>query len=174
MGWQSTVDGDNLAILTANQLALLGLATKAEQITQTTDIPTNIQTLGTPPYIPNLKAASFTQMAPAGSPYSLVTVGAASRIWYASLSFAVATDSTYAGGADGPFSELYIQTIGEIILACQLAINGTEQALNSDQVLSLGGIPVAAGDTIFANINNGNTIADAIIRAGAVVLYTTP
>ena len=175
-------------------LADLGLATEAEQVTQTgaingvnttlgtpaqhadvtTTLPSALQAAGVPPYIPGLRSAALSQMSAAGSPYSLVTFSGNSRIWYASLSFAVSTDASYSAGADGPFAELYIQSIGQIILICQVAINAPDQAVNSDQSLSFGGIEVASGDSVFANINNGNAITDALIRAGAVLLYTTP
>lgn len=142
---------------------------------QTNDVisslPTNLQSMGVPPFVPGIKSAAAVQMSPGTSPQTLVTFSQDGELWYASLSFSVSTDSTFAS-TDGPFAYLYLQSTGEILLACQLAINGPGQSETANQNLSFGGIVVSSGDSILVNINNGTSVADAFIRAGAVVLYT--
>jgi hypothetical protein len=129
--------------------------------------------LGTPPYIPNLQSASAAQMSPAGSPYTLVTFTAQSRIWAAALSFSVSSSSAFTG-SDGPFCGLEIGSGSGTLLICQLAVDGPSQGLSSDKELEIGGIQVDPGTSIIINVNNGTSVTDLFIRAGAVVLYTTP
>jgi hypothetical protein len=157
----------------AAQIAAQGLATAANQIGQNTTIPANIQTMGAPPYVPNILSVSGTRLTAAGSPYTLITFGAKSRIWYAVLSLAVATDTVYAGGLAGIFSQMQLGS-GPVLLASEAAIGGPGQNSSNTSVLSMGGIIVNAADTLVLNVNNGTSITDCFIRVSIVALYTTP
>lgn len=156
------------------QIALndLGLATAANQVGQETAIPANIQVMGAPPYIPNLNAYADSILSAAGSPYTLHTFASASRLWYASLSLAVATDSAYAGGLNEVYAQL--QLGGTILLAVNACIGAGGVAVIDHSDLSLGGIPIPATDSITVNVNGGTSITDAFIRVAAAILVSTP
>ena len=168
----------------AEQLAALGLALNSTLETtntvlgtpaQTDDIittlPANLLAGGVPPYIPDLKSAYAYQLDPSDSPETLITFDADSRIWAVSLSFSVVTSSAYSGAA-GPFAA--IQTPSQTLVICQLALDAPSQSLSSDQGLAIGGIPVSSGEGITCDINNGTSVTDAVLRAAALILYTTP
>jgi hypothetical protein len=147
----------------------LGVPAQSHDVT--TSLPVNLQATGVPPFVPGIKAVSAVQLNPPGSPTTLITFTQDGTIWYAGLNLAVASNAAYAA-TDGPFSYMYLTNPANILLSCQCAINGPGQAQTSDQNISFGGIAVKAGDTIVVNINNGNTIANAFIRASATILYT--
>jgi hypothetical protein len=174
MGWNPAVSAEVLSQLTANQLALLGLATADNQVAQNTAIPTNILAMGAPPYIPTLKPpAALDRMTTAGSPYTLFTVTEPSRLWVANMSFAAGTDPSYSGSND-PAGRVYINGISTTVVLCQVVLSAPGQALVSPSGLTIGGIQLAAGDTVYADVNGGNAIDDVSMNACAVALYSTP
>jgi hypothetical protein len=169
----------------------LGLATADNQVTgiaavgtvnttlgvpaQTDDVittlPSNIQTMGAPPYVPNMATKGQSQITPGDSPVSLVTLGTGGRLWYAAISLVAACSST-TPTASGIFAQLSIGS--EILLDCETAIAAASQVSQSDQNISFGGFPVAAGGTVELNLNNGNSVTDVFIRASAVLYYSVP
>jgi hypothetical protein len=149
----------------------LGVPAQTDDVVTT--LPSNLQTMGVPPYIPNLSNASQSRMTTAGSPYTLVTVASASRIWFAGLSFGTAANSRYTGSND-PAARIYIGGLAGTILVCQAVLANAGQNTQSDQTLSMGGIAVGAGTTVYADVNGGTAITDVSMNASAVILYTTP
>lgn len=136
-------------------------------------IAAQISLTGASPGVPGITSVSGIALSAAGSPYTLETFGAKSRIWQAQLSLAAATDSAYAGGLAGINARL--QTGSGIILAvAELAIGAAGESEAVMSSAALNGIAVAAGDTLQAIINGGISITDAFIRASALVLVSSP
>lgn len=143
----------------------------------TFDNPVGVQlalsATGVPPAVPGM--ASYTEIAgsAAGSPYTLTTFAANSRIWAAELSLVITTSSTYASATNGLNS--YIKTGSGIVLAvAELAVSEAGQVAAVAPSNQFYGIEVLAGDTIELLVNSGISIPNAIIRASAVVLASTP
>jgi hypothetical protein len=168
----------------AEQLSALGLAlnttlettnttlgTPAQTGDVITTLPANIQTLGAPPYVPNMATVGQSQITPADSPVSLKTFGSAGRLWYAAISLVAACSST-APTASGIFAQL--SNGAQILLGCETAIAAASQVSQSDQNIAFGGFPIASGDTVELNLNNGNTVTDVFIRASVVLYYSIP
>lgn len=161
MGWQSTVD----AAVLADQMVLLGVATSALQDTQ--------MSMGIPPNVPSIKSYSGTQLAAAGSPYTLHAFSGPSRIWQGSLSLASATDSSYAGGLQGIFAQVQLGS-GTVLLVAELAVGAPSVATADHCDFEFNGLNVDSGDTLVVNVNGGTSLSDAFIRASVVVLASTP
>lgn len=147
------------------------LGTPAQTDDVITTLPSNIQTMGAPPYVPNMATKGQSQITPSDSPVSLITFGSAGRLWYAAISLVAACSST-APTASGIFAQL--SNGAQILLDCETAIAAASQVSQSDQNISFGGFPVGSGDTVELNLNNGNSVTDVFIRASAVLYYSIP
>lgn len=150
------------------QIALnaLGLATAQLQNSQ--------MAIGIPPYIPGLDSASEARMSATDSPYTLVTMPAAGRLWFATLSYGVATESGYDLGGNDPAARIYINSDTRTILLAQAVIAQAGQNAQADQGLGFGGLPLAEGDVIGADVNGGSEITNVSQNASTVVLYSIP
>jgi hypothetical protein len=149
------------------------LGTPAQSADVTTTLPANIQSMGAPPYVKNMQTAGVSQVAPTSST-SLVTFSGAGRIWYVSLSLAVSASSSYSG-TNGEFAQIEINTSPDtVLLDCECCTNDAGATMSSNHDLALSGFPVASGDEVFINVNNGTTVSDVLIRASAVVYYSIP
>jgi hypothetical protein len=138
-----------------------------------TTLPANIQAMGAPPYITGLRSFSEVNGSAAASPYTIHTFGANGRLWYAHLSAAVATSSAYSGGLSGVFAELSTGS-GLVLGVIELSIGAAGVSDSGNGDMSIGGLPVASGDTLLLNVNNGTSITDAFIRSSAMALVSFP
>jgi hypothetical protein len=139
--------------------------------TNVSNVPAGIQTMGAPPYIPNLSSYARDDMTPAT--YTLNTFASASRLWYGSLSLALATDGTYASGLMRVYAQVLLG--GNIIMIVQGAIGDTGEAITDHCDFSFGGLPIAATTAITVNVNNGTGgITGLYIAGAAVVMTSTP
>jgi hypothetical protein len=128
---------------------------------------------GIAPYIPNMKEAAQVQMVPAGSPYTLWTAPANSRLWFVSLDLAVAANAGYAL-SEAPYTQMYYDTVAHPLLNKQTAVNQPNQAYAVASTIGLGGYPVASGHSIFIGVNGGVNYANLLIEVSALIMYSTP
>jgi len=150
-----------------------GPSTYDRQVLQETNIPSNIQYYGTPPYIPGSKSVAMSLATAADSPYTLLTVPAGGiRIWSVQLSMSVATDGAYSGGLNDAYARVYSASAGEIYANVNCAFGAAGQTAEDQSTLAIGGIVVGAGDTIILDVNNGVNVTDAFIRCAITITYS--
>lgn len=130
-------------------------------------------TAGVPPGVPALKAASVLRQPPNSSPAVFFTFPSAGRIWSGVLSAAVVTANSYPNSVQELYCELRTGS-GLILGVTELAISVAGQIDSNSVSMTINGLPVAAGDTLVLDINNGGNIGNGSLRASAAVLYSTP
>ncbi len=177
----------------ADQLSLLGLMkdTTGSAINTTLGAPgqdTTLQTIHTTLGIPSQDttlAAIPAALQPALSSASLVrqgttagalvhTFAAASRLWALHLSFACATDASYTPALANVYAELKTGS-GLALTLVELAVSDVKQAINGDSDQGyFNPIPVAAGNTLLLDVNNGAGVLGATLRASCSILYSSP
>jgi hypothetical protein len=168
----------------ALQIQALGLAkdTSVQQVKTTlgtpaqdgtvSGLPSNLQTMGIPSFIPNL--ASATQIGVnAQGPTTFKTFGANSRIWYALLSFTVAVNSTFSASTTRVYARILAAGIQLPIV--ELSVANPNQHADVAAPLVINGLPVANGQTLQLDVNNGTSLgSQGVMSASCTVLYSTP
>jgi hypothetical protein len=152
------------------QLALdtLGLA----RDTTVAALPGQLQATGIPPFIPNAQPYGAVDLGASGSPHVIVPAqGTDTYIWYAHLSLAVSSNASHVGN-DQAYAMLQTAS-GKPLLPCEVAVGDAASADSDSAQLSIGGVLLAAGDTVTVDCNNGNDITDAAFRAACVVILGT-
>jgi len=153
------------------QLALttLGLAKDATLAA----LPSQLQTLGIPPFIPNAQPFGAVELGPTGSPHTIVPAQPKSTfIWYGHLSFAGSSNAAHVGN-DHMYAMLHTAS-GKPLLPCEIAAGDAASATSSNAELTIGGVPLAAGDPIVLDVNGGNGVTNTLFRAACVVILGTP
>ena len=166
--FQNPANEDIVAVDESLQDVIANTGTTA---TNVADVPTGIQTMGAPPYIPNLASYDADDLTP--GTYTLNTFADDSRLWYGSLSLAVATSGTYASG----LMRIYAQVLvgANVVMIVQCAIGDTGETSTDHCDFSFGGLPIPAGTEVTVNVNGGTGgITGLYITAAAVVMTSTP
>lgn len=127
-------------------------------------------------YLPPLLSAQVLG-ANAQPPTAFFTFPGRGRLWKASLSFAVATNTSYSAAVTQFYARLL--TGSGIVLPAgpiELAVSNHNQAVNDGEAIDLGGILVGANDTLMLDVNNGLPVpgGGGVMRASCVVLYSLP
>jgi len=97
----------------------------------------------------------------------------AAKIWGSHLSYAVGANSAYAAGNSQFYARVKTQS-GFIMCTIELAVSDASQDPNGDGDPTFPGVPVAAGDKLQLDVNNGVTVAGVVQRASVVVFYSIP
>jgi hypothetical protein len=129
--------------------------------------------LGVPPGVGQIASVKHLFGGPSGSPYTLFTFPKKGRIWGASLSVSIAASASYAGATSNVYAELATGS-GITLEIVELAVTNINQVEVDHGDMPLNGLPIAAGDTILLDVNNGTLISDTTIRASGFVLYSVP
>lgn len=131
------------------------------------------QGLGIPPAVPALQSAQRTRQGV--TQVSFKTFGSAGRIWRVRLASSVASDNTFTA-ATPPAQLIHdIETgSGTTLAICEMSISGPNQTVPDGDSGTFNGLPVAQGDTLVLNVNNGVTVSGVVQRASALVLYSIP
>lgn len=159
-----------LALDTTVQAVNATLATPAQQATLV-GLLTQIQQSGAQPWVPNMHSASSTLKNPGGSPYTIHTFTAASRIWGATVSAGVGT--TAGSGTTNAYA--LVKTGGGVVLAIvEVCVAGGISSSSDSVPVSIPGIPVSNGDTIILDVNGGGGIGGGAMRASCSVLFSIP
>jgi hypothetical protein len=153
------------------QIALdtLGLAKDATLAA----LPGQLQQLGIPPFIPNAQPFGAVDLGPSGSPHQIVPAQAADTfIWYAHLSFAGSSNASHVGN-DQMYAMLSTGS-GKPLVPTEIAVGDAASADSDSAQLTIGGVLLAAGDSINLDVNSGNVVTDVEFRAACVVILGTP
>lgn len=129
------------------------------------------QTLGTPPFVPALKAATVVRQATGVNTF--FTFGNAGRIWAVALSYFVTTNSSYAVSTSATYAAVETGT-GLTLGIVELGAANPNQGFGGQSNLPFNGLPIAKGDSLKLDVNNGSVIANLNQRASCVVLYSIP
>jgi hypothetical protein len=156
--WQNPV-GVSIA------LNALGLATA--------DLQNSQLSVGIPPNVPNVASASAKLIAPGSSPVTFHTFAAAGRLWQVSLSAAVNINASFTGNASF-YAQVKTGTGGITLELVELAAGTAPGQDSTHGDLQLNGLPVAAGETLMLDVNNGAAVANTSMRASGLVLYSVP
>ncbi len=140
-----------------------------QRFTRTTPLPPNTA----PPGLLGIKSVAALRDNPAGSPYTLLTLPAAGRLWNSSLSFAVATGNNFAPGGQNLYSQVLTGS-GITLNVTELAVSDVSQVAQQQSDQQLGGISLLAGDTLILDVNNATILTHAVMRASCFVIYSIP
>ncbi len=130
-------------------------------------------TQGVPPGVPNVASAKHLFGNYTGSPYTLITFTAPTRIWAASLSFAVSTNNSFSGATTNIYAQL-ITLSGITLEIVELSITSMNQSADQHGDLPLNGLSFAAGDGVLLDVNNATGVTNAVMRSSGFILYSTP
>lgn len=112
----------------------------------------------------------------AQAPTAFYTFAKSGRLFAAEISFAVGTNASYAASVTQLYAE--VSTLSGLNLGTvELAVAGASQAVNGQGGLTLpdAGVPVAAGDKLRLDVNNGATLGTGgVMRATCEVFFTIP
>lgn len=153
------------------QLALdtLGLAKESTLAA----LPSQLQALGIPPFIPNAQPFGAVDLGPLGGPHVIVPAqGSDEFIWFAHLSFAGSSNAAHTGN-DQMYAMLRTGS-GKPLLPCQIAVGDAASADSDSAQLGMGGVLLTAGDDIVCDVNNGMIVSQAEFRAACVVILGSP
>jgi hypothetical protein len=109
-------------------------------------------------------------------PTAFYTFPQAGRLFAAEISFAVGTNASYSASV----TQLYatVSTLSGLNLGTvELAVAAPSQAVNGQGGLTLpdAGVPVAAGDKLRLDVNNGASLGiGGVMRATCEVFFTLP
>lgn len=111
-----------------------------------------------------------------GSPYTIHTFGASGRIWAAHLSFALSANASHTGNDQAFCTLKYSPPTGgdKIILVIEVAVGGASSTDSGDGDLTIPGMAVAMGGSLILDVNAGNAITNAIMRASTTTLVSFP
>lgn len=149
-------------------LNTLGLALD----TTVADLPPRLQSMGIPPFIPNVISQAIEQVGPGGSPYTVTTAMADTFLWYGLLSFAGSSNASHVGN-DQAFCTLRLAS-GRVLIPLELAFGDAASATAAVGQTPIGGQVFNAGDSVVLDVNNGNLINEVEFRASCVVWIGTP
>lgn len=109
-------------------------------------------------------------------PTVFYTFTSAGRLFAAEISFAVGTNASYAASVTQLYAQ--ISTLSGLFLGTvELCVSGAAQAVSGRGGLSLpsAGVPVAAGDKLRLDVNNGVSLGTGgVMRATCEVFFTIP
>jgi hypothetical protein len=151
----------------AQQLNALGLALDST----VSGLPTNLQNMGIPSFVPNAKSASIRNQGT--GQYTFASFSAAARIWAAHLSFAITANGSYGTNSSQVYARVQTKS-GLDLSVVEVAVSGPSTNDSGDADLSIPGISVAAGDGLILDVNGGNGIVNVVMHASAVVIYSVP
>ncbi len=129
------------------------------------------QALGVPPAVPALQSAQRTRQG--ATQVTFKTFGGAGRLWGVSLSYALQTDGTGPGAATQFFADIETGS-GTTLAVVELGVSAANQAVNGQDGGSFNGLPIANGDTLVLNVNNGNAVTHCFQRASCLALFSIP
>lgn len=165
----------------ALQIEALGLAkdtsvqqvhTSVSGLSQTGQtIAQEAQTLGGPPFVPQLKSATVVRQSVAVTPF--FTFPSAGRIWAIDLSYFITTNNSYAVSTSQTYAALETGS-GKSLAIVELGASNPNQGFGGQSTKPLNGLPIVAGDTLILDVNNGAVISNLNQRASVVVLYSVP
>jgi hypothetical protein len=152
----------------ALQISELGLAKN----TTVAALPGQIQTLGAPPYVPNIKSHTVVNQGPT-VPTTFYTFKSAGRLWSAHLSFAMSTNSS--GTATNQAYARLITGSGTTLMIIETSVGGAFSTNSGDGDLNIGGLVINEGDQLQIDVNNGvNLGGQGVMRASCVALVSVP
>jgi hypothetical protein len=129
------------------------------------------QALGTPPFVPSLKSA--TQIRQSTGVNTFFTFGSAGRIWAVALSYFTTTNNSYSVSTSQTYAAVETQS-GLTLGIVELGAADPNQGFSGQSNLTFNGLPLAGGDKLILDVNNGTVVANLNQRASAVVLYSIP
>lgn len=111
-----------------------------------------------------------------GSPYTVHTFGAPGRIWAAHLSFALSANASHTGNDQAFCTLKYSPPTGgdKILLVIELAVGGASTTDSGDGDLTIPGMNVDIGGALVLDVNAGNAIVNALMRASTTTLVSFP
>jgi hypothetical protein len=168
----SGTNGPLYALAATNSVAYVSVS-NATVNPSPAQIAEQIALYGIPPYVPNLSFASETRMTTQGSPYTVFQFPSNGRIWFAQISYGVATDSTYNSSND-PVARIYLGALSQTLLIAQAVTAGPDQICSHDPSITIPGLPITAGTTVFADVNGGVAVTDLDQNASCVIGYSIP
>jgi hypothetical protein len=95
------------------------------------------------------------------------------HLWSATLAFTIVTAPAYTPGITKCFADLSTGS-GIALLTVELGVAAVNDHDSNTVAVGFNGIPVAAGDTLVLNINNGTTVPNLNQQATAIVGFATP
>ncbi len=136
-------------------------------------LPSQLQALGIPPFIPNAQPFGAVDLGAGGSPHLIVPAQPADAfVWYAHLSFAGSSNASHIGN-DTAYSMLRTAS-GKPLLACEIAVGGAASADSDSAQLTIGAVLLSTGDTVVVDVNNGHDDPNVQFRAACIVILGTP
>lgn len=129
------------------------------------------QQRGIPPAVPSLSSAQRTRQGV--SQVAFKTFGGAGRIWRVRLASSVASDNTFSGAPAQLIHDIETGS-GTTLAVAELSISGPLQSVPGGDSDLFNGLPIANGDTLILNVNNGVSVSGVTQRASALVLYSIP
>lgn len=152
----------------ALQISELGLAKNSTVAA----VPGQIQSLGAPPFIPNIKSHTVIGQGPT-APVTFYTFPSPGRLWAAHLSMAMSTNST--GTATNQAYARIITGSGNTLLIVEVSVGGAFSTDSDSGDLSIGGLAFKQGDQLQIDVNNGVGLStEGVMRASCVALVSIP
>lgn len=163
--------GPATASLLADIEALLGAPAQDPSI-QT--LFNQIKIFGAQPFVPNQESQSVRGKHETDSPVSIFTFPQNARLWTVQLTYAIASNTAYAGGTTQCSAALSLVSGLELsMVECALGSTAGQSDSNGDRG-TWNGLPIAAGDQITLDINQGTTVTGVSQRASCIVTYSLP
>lgn len=130
---------------------------------------------GIPPKVPGLTSVVI-EAQNAETPTTWFTFPAASTIWGAGLSFSVASNNSFTAATAQFYAKIFTGSGLALTRRVELSLGGPNHEIAGGADLPIGGIPVAAQETLKIDVNNGVPVPSGggVMHASAVVFYSTP
>lgn len=133
-----------------------------------------IQTFGAQPFVPNQESTHLRGKNELGSPYTVYTFPQNARLWTVQLTYAIASNNAYAGGTTQASAGLTLRS-GLDLSIVEVSLGSTvgESDSNGDRG-NWNGLPIAQGDIITLDVNQGTSVTGVTQRASCIITYSLP